>query len=210
VTCTPHVRDTELDEIPWRVEELRGALRDAHVPLEVRTGAELAFDDLDGIDDDELESIAQGPRGSRWLLYEAPLQPDNVEGFLETADELRRRGYGLLIGHPERCPDIDPHGEVVAELLAAGDVLQVNATSLVGRHGPATRSRATEYVRSGIARVIASDAHRPRRGPSLTPALAVLAEAGVSAAAAERLVSQNPCALLERGLPAALATASIR
>jgi len=209
VTCTPHVRDTELREIPWRVDELRAALREARVPLEVRTGAELAFDDVEDLDDDELESIAQGPPGSRWLLYEAPLQPENVDAFLYAAEELRDRGFGLLIGHPERCPDIEPHGEEVARLLASGDVLQVNATSLIGRHGPATRDRAIEYIRSGLARVIASDAHRPRRGPSLNAALAVLADAGVSPAAAERLVSQNPRTLLECGLPAALATASI-
>jgi protein-tyrosine phosphatase len=209
VTCTPHVRDTEVREIPGRVEELRAALLEARVPLEVRPGAELAFDDLAGMDDDELESIAQGPPGHRWLLYEAPLQPDNVDGFLDSADELRRRGYGLLIGHPERCPDIEPHEDEITQLLAAGDVLQVNATSLVGRHGAATRDRGIDYVRSGLARVIASDAHRPRRGPSLTAALAVLAEAGVGPAAAERLVSRNPRALVERGLPAAPAVPSI-
>src|SRR5688500_18369444 len=46
VTVTPHVRDLLaegiVDEVPERVREVDAALRRAGVPLEVRTGAELA------------------------------------------------------------------------------------------------------------------------------------------------------------------------
>ena len=202
ITCTPHVRDAELDEIPERVDEMRARLRAAGVPLDIRTGAELAFDDLDGLSAGDLDAIAQGPVRARWLLLEAPLQDGNVEGFLASAQELRARGYGLLIGHPERCPEIEPGGPEIAELLRSGDRLQVNGSSITGRHGPVAQQRAIELVRSGRAHVVASDAHRPARGPVLGAAVAALAEAGVPRDAAEPLVSANPRGLVERGLPA--------
>ena len=50
VTVTPHVRDLLalgiLGEVPARVREVQAALDAAGVPLEVRTGAELAHDDV--------------------------------------------------------------------------------------------------------------------------------------------------------------------
>jgi hypothetical protein len=46
--------------------------------------------------------------------------------------------------------------------------------------------------------VVASDAHRPDRPAVLTPALAVLAEAGVGGA--EAFVGANPRALLRHGI----------
>jgi protein-tyrosine phosphatase len=199
VTCTPHVRDTAIAEIGPRVQELRVALCEADVALEVRTGAELAFDDLDDLAEGDLELIAQGPPDARWLLFEVPLFHGSVDAFLAAADELRSRGYGLLIGHPERCPELEPDGPEIAALLSAGDALQVNGSSLVGRHGPVAYRRGIELVRSGAAYVIASDAHRPARGPVLGAALAELADAGVGVEHAERLVAANPRQLLDRG-----------
>src|SRR5215208_7399041 len=86
VTVTPHVRDLLrrdiLDEVPARVDELAAGLRAAGVPLDVRPGAELAHDDLPLLRDAELDALAQGPPGARWVLIEAPLFGGDLEGFL--------------------------------------------------------------------------------------------------------------------------------
>src|SRR5918999_2347512 len=120
VTVTPHVRDLLrrgiLDEVPARVDEVARALARAGVPLEVRTGAELAHDDLPFLDDRALVAIAQGPAGARWVLLEAPLFGDDVDAFLAATAEVRARGFGTLIGHPERCaPLMQSPGAVAAE-----------------------------------------------------------------------------------------------
>src|SRR5215217_4285110 len=107
VTVTPHVRDLLrrelLGSVPGRVRELQEALERAGVPLELRTGAELAHDDMPLLRDGELDAIAQGPDGARWVLIEAPLFGGDKDGFLAATAELRGRGFGTLIGHPERC-----------------------------------------------------------------------------------------------------------
>ncbi|HSD79280.1 MAG TPA: CpsB/CapC family capsule biosynthesis tyrosine phosphatase, partial [Solirubrobacteraceae bacterium] len=201
ITATPHVRDVVLDEIPGRVAEVRAALRAAGIPLAVRTGAELAHDDLPGLTDADLDAIAQGPPGARWLLLEAPLSGGDVDGLRAALAEVRDRGFGVLLGHPERCAALMQAGDALDAELAAGVRAQVNASALLGRHGEPARAWGVELVRTGRAHVLASDAHRPARGPVLTAALDALAARGVGRDRAERLVADHPAALLERGLP---------
>ena len=204
VTCTPHAAFVEIAEIPERVRELRVALGEARIELEVRTGAELSWDDVPGLSAAELETAAQGPPGRRWLLLEAPLPGTGALGGLQdSAHELRERGYGLLIGHPERSPALVGAPGAVERLLDAGDRLQVNGSSLTGYHGAAARAAGLELVDAGRATAIASDAHRPdERAPSLTAAVAVLRRHGTPGPQAEALVSAAPRALLERGVQA--------
>jgi protein-tyrosine phosphatase len=202
VTCTPHAAFVDVAEIPERVRDLQAALGEAGIDLEVGAGAELSWDDVADLSGAELETVAQGPPGRRWLLLEAPLPgTGTLDGLQASAQELRDRGFGLLIGHPERSPALSGAPGAVERLLAAGDRLQVNGSSLTGYHGARARAAALELVGAGRATVIASDAHRPDdRAPSLSAAVAVLRRHGTSLAQAEALVGTAPRALLERGL----------
>jgi protein-tyrosine phosphatase len=204
VTVTPHVRDLLragiLGEVPARVEEVAAALARAGVPLELRAGAELAHDDVALLDDRELDAIAQGPPGARWVLLEAPLFGGDVDGLLAATAEVRERGFGTLIGHPERCGALMRSDGAVAAERRAGARLQVNGSSLTGRHGAGARAWGIELLRTGRADVIASDAHRPSRPPVLSAALDALVAAGLPRAATEAFVSAAPRALLRHGI----------
>jgi protein-tyrosine phosphatase len=202
VVCTPHAHMVDVAELPERVRELRAALAAAGVDLEIRRGAELSWDHVARYDDRMLEAVAQGPPGRRWILLEAPLPGTGaLADFEAAADELRQRGYGLLVGHPERSTAMMADPGAVDRLLAAGDRVQVNASSLVGSHGGTARAAGIEIVRSGRADVLASDAHQPFvRGAALSRALDVLREHGIDA---QRLASSEPRALLESGIVSA-------
>jgi protein-tyrosine phosphatase len=192
VVATPHARDVDIASVPARVAALQAELDKQDVQLTVLPGVEVAQDDA--LTADELEIAAQGPPGARWILLEAPLFLD-APGLLAAAAELTDRGYGLLIGHPERSRDLMTSGRV-DELLDAGARLQVNGSSLIGRHGARAQEWAIELAASGRTAVVASDAHRPSRGPVLTEAVRTLIEAGVAPEEAERMVSATPRALL--------------
>ena len=73
ITCTPHAAYVDVAEIPERVRQLRAAVAQAGIDLDVRPGAELAWRDVHALGGAELETVAQGPPGRRWLLLEAPL-----------------------------------------------------------------------------------------------------------------------------------------
>ena len=204
VTVTPHVRDLLalgiLREVPARVREVQAALGAAGVPLQVRTGAELAHDDIHALDAELLELIAQGPRDARWVLIEAPLFSGSADDFLAATARLRGQGFGTLIGHPERCAPLMERPDAIAAERRAGARLQVNASSLTGAHGDAARAAGLALLRTGQADVIASDAHRATRPPRLGEALAVLAQHGIRGG--EALVRDMPRALLDHGLGA--------
>ena len=115
----------------------------------------------------ELDLIAQGPAAGRWLLVEAPWQPIG-EDFHAATDELRERGFGVVIAHPERSADAALDGSAgLRRELAAGSLAQVNAQSVTGEHGPDARDAALALIRGGQAGVVASDAHGPTRPPRL-------------------------------------------
>jgi protein-tyrosine phosphatase len=205
VVTTPHVHAIDLDTLPERVRALQERLGRAGIPVDVRPGGELAHDDVGRVSDAQLDLIAHGPAGDRWVLLEAPLTGVDADSgdFRSAACELRVRGFAVLVGHPERSEALYADGGVVLrEELAAGSLLQVNATSLTGGHGEPERVRGLELVRAGLVAVVSSDAHRPTRGPALTAALEVLAAEGIAPAAARDLTDVAPRAVLDRGLAA--------
>jgi protein-tyrosine phosphatase len=197
VLATPHVRLLEIGELSPRTRELSARLREAGLPLEVRAGGELAPDDVGPLTDAELEALASGPPARRWLLLEAPLGPMEP-GLGAAAEELRQRGFAVLIGHPERSPQTTR--AELREQTARGSMLQINASSVVGVHGEAAKRAALGIAASGMPFILASDAHSPARPPLLTDASRVLAAAGFDAAAIRAAVDTGPARLLDDGL----------
>lgn len=201
VVCTPHARFIAGPrDLADRVAGLRRALQRAGVGLDVRPGAELMATDVPRFGASALDAFSQGPPAARWLLLEAPLDPGGLDELYGAAAELHERGFGLLLAHPERSPQLlDDEGGLEA-LRDRGVLLQVNATSLTGLHGEPARTAGLELIRRGVVSVVASDGHGPDRPPSLAAAAAQLRDHGIEDP--ERYVSAGPRALLRRGIPA--------
>jgi protein-tyrosine phosphatase len=200
---------TGVSVIPDAVRELREALEREHIRLEVHAGGELAPPMVGRLNQEELELLAHGPPGRRWLLLEPPFAGMD-EHYTAAADELRERGFAVLVAHPERAEGelteaVDAAAPAIEHELRAGSALQLTACSFLGEFGVHTRAIALRLLRSSPRVVLASDAHGPRRLPGLRAAVRALAAEGVPAPA--RLAGAIPQAMLERGLaipPAAL------
>jgi protein-tyrosine phosphatase len=211
VVATPHVRtdlgSTDAREIDARVRELRGALAEAGVDLEVLCGGELGHEMAYLMGQDELELLAQGPAGARWLLVETPFHGID-EDFHSATAALRSRGFGVLIAHPERSADASLDGAAgLRREIAAGSRAQLNALSLTGGHGEEARRSAWELLADGLVAVVASDAHGPSRPPALRLAETALRAGGLAPAAARALVGDGPRELLIRGMRPMVAAA---
>ena len=199
VIATPHTHMLDVAGLPERVRELRARLREADVDLRVCGGGEISSSYAQQVSDGELDLLAQGPEGDRWVLLEAPLEEPEID-FATAAAELRDRGFSLLVGHPERSP-VTPPEDILSE-VRDGAVLQINASSVVGRHGAAVRRTALDLIRSGLPFVLASDAHSPTRPPLLSSAATALAGAGIDPETIEWAVETGPSRLLNEGLVA--------
>lgn len=204
VVVTPHVRGdlgiTDAVEIHARVLELRSALEAAGIPLAIRCGGELGHELVGDMRQSELELLAQGPTGARWVLVETPFHGMG-DDFHDATAELRDRGFGVLVAHPERCADasLDDAAGLRAE-LAAGSLAQLNALSLTGAHGEDACSAGWELIAEGMIAVVASDAHGPARPPALDLARRTLLEVGISRPVAHSLIAATPHRLLATGI----------
>jgi protein-tyrosine phosphatase len=202
IVATPHVNSaipTDVRALPERVRQVADRLRNERIEVEVRCGAELGPEMVGRLSQVELETIAHGPPRNRWLLLEAPLTGlDHV--FAAAADELRDRGFAVVVAHPERATGALPSGWLVLEReLRAGSGIQLNAWSLVGLNGERARTDALRLLHAVPSVAIASDAHGPARPPALRLALDALPRLGQQTP--RRYVTAVPHALLERGLP---------
>ena len=204
---TPHVGNTafplDVASIAARTERLQAALDAARIPLQLHPGGELHAAAATSTVAGELDLIAQGPTGARWVLLEAPFVGID-DGFLDACRAIREQGFALVIAHPERSLGFLPDGlRVLYAEVAAGAVLQVNVDSLLGEHGDEARDTARWLIRQRMAYVLASDGHGTRRPQTLAAGFRLAVDAGILAHEAWRLTQANPAFLLRHGVPPA-------
>jgi protein-tyrosine phosphatase len=205
-TVTPHVGHPgfpfPIASIPERTRRLQVALDRESIALQLHPGGEIHPDAATNLGTAELDVIAHGPVGARWVLLEVPFSGVDP-AFLAACRHVRSLGYGLLIAHPERAGGFSKGGlRLLREELAAGALLQVNACSLAGRHGDEARVAAVQLVAGGLAYVVASDGHGwGERAHSLRLGAEQLRAHGISKEQIRRLTERNPRFLLRHGIP---------
>jgi protein-tyrosine phosphatase len=204
IVATPHVELVDVSELPERVAAVRAALEAEGVVLDVRCGGELKPFSVADVSDGELELIAHGPPGARWLLYEVPFHGADEE-FVAGARELRERGFGLLLAHPERSRGLlDGGGLAVIEAqVRAGALVAANTGPLLGREGTERRRAAEHLLRRCVPAVVATDAHAPTRPYTLAMAAEAVTRVTGREDLARRLAAEAPARLLTDGLAAA-------
>jgi protein-tyrosine phosphatase len=203
VACTPHIKRAHFPRVA--LEDLAGLrartqAEIAHAGLSVRLhgGGELAHEDALVLDPEQLDLVAQGPEGARWLLLECPFA-GLEDDFEAAAERLWEEGYGVLLAHPERAAG---GHERLPRLLERGALLQVNVCSLLGNHGLDAQDMAVDLVRNGLAYCLASDGHPGTREHTQQLGFHLLIRAGASSVQAYRLTQSNPRFLLQHGLSA--------
>src|SRR4051812_11648765 len=106
---TPHIGHPRFTVDPRgvarRTKDLQRALVRAGIGLRLAPGGELHPSALERFGRVELQAIAQGPPGARWVLAEVPFGGID-EGFLAGCAVLRGRGFGVVIAHPERAAGV--------------------------------------------------------------------------------------------------------
>ena len=167
--ATPHVWPSlALD--PEREERVRAAHaemapRAAEWGLDLRLGWELT--PMPRLLDEDMERYRLGdlPAVLMELPFLGPLElAERLAGHIEDS------GLTPVIAHPERSEALRGGLGALQGFLGRGRVLQVNATSLLGYHGPTIENLAWQLVDEGAAGVVASDGHRPARPPFLDDA----------------------------------------
>ena len=180
--ATPHVspqaslseeRERSVEEAFRKVRERAG--------VELRLGYELTpMPSL--LDEDPRRYRLEG---LEHVLVEIPFV-GSADLFLAVGEWIEAAGLTPIVAHPERTDAVLENPGLPDELVERGWLLQVNATSLLGRHTPEMEQQGWRLVDDGLASLVASDGHRATR-PMLLDGAYELARARVGEERALRL-----------------------
>jgi protein-tyrosine phosphatase len=167
--ATPHVwphlvlTAEREDAVRAAFEELR-----SRAPLELRLGFELTpAPPL--LEEDPARYVLEG---TDVVLVEVPFTGPADE-LIDLAEHIESSGFVPLVAHPERTEAVRERPELAHE-LAERWPLQLNATSLLGRHGPQAAELGWRLVEAGDAAIVASDGHRATRPARLDDVYALV------------------------------------
>jgi protein-tyrosine phosphatase len=166
--------------------------------LELRLGFELTpMPEL--LDEDPARYELEGTGA---VLMEVPFHGP-VDLLVALAEHVEAAGLQPVIAHPERTEAVLDDPSVAEQLAVRGWLLQVNATSLLGRHGPEPEELGWRFLDEGTAQLVASDGHRRTRPPHLDEAYALARKR--LGDRADHLVDGSPLGLASARLPASRA-----
>lgn len=112
--------------------------------------------------------------------------------ILDSLDQMHRAGMVTIVTHPERNLVLRSRFDLLQELANLGSILQITANSLTGFWGEEVRRCAEKLLINGLVRILASDAHDPRRRPPVLSKARAIAAKMIGAEAANRLVNDYP------------------
>jgi protein-tyrosine phosphatase len=200
IACTSHMHPrfpTPPAAVHEATRDLQARLDATDVPLRLVPGAELSLEWLPRMSDADLGMACLG--SGDWLLVEMPFQGWPLR-LADTLRDLEIRGFGVIIAHPERAEAVQRAPDRMRDVVGRGALVQVNAGSLTGEHGPDARRAAEALLRSGWVHFLGSDAHSagPWRPPGLGDGLAAAARVLRAEPDAVRwMVEDGPRAVIE-------------
>ena len=195
VVCTPHFSDqfaTPVLVARERHARLGADLALVGVELETHLAAELSVPRALNTPPSRLAVRALA---RRYLLVEL-VRDTPRDAVREVCERLAPFGLVPVLAHPERCVAVQSDPAILVEGKKAGALVQVVAPSLSGRMGNAIWTSAWHLVASGIADLVASDAHRASANSPQLGAVADLIESRCGAERRLELTEHAPGRLL--------------
>ena len=161
VIATPHQLGrfsdcNEAAQIREEVTVLNGELRDSNIHLKILPGGDVRVDEriCQLLEADRVMTLADG---GKYILLELPHEVFvDIEPLLV---ELISLGIHPIISHPERHFVFVKQPKILLKWLAYSAHLQITAGSLLGEFGVPAQKAAWQFLNSGWASLVATDAH---------------------------------------------------
>jgi protein-tyrosine phosphatase len=187
-----------------RIAELQGAAGDS---IRIHYGCELHMT-LEGIENalHSPEEYSIGHRGYLLVEFSDFLIPKSSGGIL---DQMIDRGLHPIVAHPERNPILRTRMSELEAWVERGCSMQVTAHSLLGRFGKSAKAASHQLMARGLVHYLASDAHDLQHRPPVLDEVRRYVEETFDAEAADRLLLENPQAVLD-GFPVASGPVHVR
>ena len=204
MVCTPHIHpgryDNTTESIQQALTELQHGLIKEQIKLHINAAAEVRFgmELMISVKQQQIPFLGEW-QGRPVLLLEFP-HGEMPFGAERLTAWLLQQGIQPLIAHPERNKGLLRAPHEIKPLIEQGCLLQVTAGSVAGRFGRPAQALAHRLLKEGLVTILASDAHNVKhRPPILSEGRAAAAEL-IGAAAAQRLVLDNPWTIAQSKL----------
>lgn len=166
--ATPHYHIgrmvSDRKECESRLEAVKKKAKESGIHMDLYLGTEVYYfsEAFDKIVDGEIMSLA----GSSYVLIEFEPRVE-FERILRAAANAASEGYVPIFAHVERYMCLLEKPALCKELIEHGALLQINAASVVGKHGKDVQKFDKKILKKKWVSFVASDAHgdkhrRPR------------------------------------------------
>lgn len=198
IACTPHIMpgiyDNDTSIIQQKMSELKDALKQQGLPLNLIIGADVHIGptNVQGLQAGYIPSL----NGTRYFLFE-PSHHVMPPKIVEFSKKILTDNYIPILTHPERLTWIENHYDKMVEMDELGVPIQLTAASITGRFGDRAKYWSERMLDEGRVDIIASDAHNLKsRPPGLSKAFEIIS-ARLGEAAAIQIVHENPKLIIE-------------
>ncbi len=147
-------------EILTKFRELQERIALERLKIKIHLGSEIYAQ----ADMELHHTISTYNNNQKYFLVEFPMQ--GIPRFTgEYFFKIITGGMIPVIAHPERNMGIVRSPERAYEFVQRGALLQMNAGSILGRHGEPVKDTATILLNADLIHFVASDGHNTRRRP---------------------------------------------
>ncbi|HPT79057.1 MAG TPA: hypothetical protein PK830_08145 [Candidatus Atribacteria bacterium] len=185
--------ESYLSDLQNGLERLQPALVELELDIHILSGAEVYISPV-LLSTDGLDKLCINK--SRYLLIELPML-DIPQYTEEVIYSLRLKDMVPIIAHPERNRRIAKNPELLSSLIKLGALSQVNTGSITGLIGREAQRCAKYLFSENLAHFVSSDAHNTRKRVPHIKNAAKLLSRWVGKAAAERILYDNPDAVVK-------------
>ena len=136
IACTPHIMpgiyDNDTGIIQKKMSELKDALKQQDLPLNLIIGADVHIGptNVQGLQAGHIPSL----NGTRYFLFE-PSHHVMPPKIVEFSKKILADNYIPILTHPERLTWIENHYDKMVEMDEIGVPIQLTAASITGRFG---------------------------------------------------------------------------
>ena len=199
IVATPHSLNgffvNNWESIVSVTSSVQEAFTRENIALDIYPGMEVQMSP------DLFEALERGEAATinnngRYMLVEFPAfsMPAGAREFIF---KLKLQGITPVIAHPERHLILQHELNQLYELVQMGALCQLTALSLTGEFGISVQKSAEQMIRTGLAHVIATDAHFDNdRINALAESVDLAAEVLQDYNRAEQMVTTTPAAII--------------
>lgn len=197
VILTPHNKPAHRNVSPETMEEkqkrLQKSLEAEKIGIKLHAGSELYY--RSGLSEELEQGKALTLAGSHYVLTEfGPM--DDYDYIRNGIYSLLMSGYYPILAHLERYQNLCAKPSRVGELIEMGAYVQINAGSIMGKHGLGTKLFTQKLLKQHLVHFVATDAHDLQKRTARLSECAHFLQKKYGKEYKEELLCQNPMRVL--------------